>query len=82
MQEVVVEAEPALGKLLDMVEGGEEVVITRGGRPVTRLVRAERTVDRGAARAAAERIRERARALKAGAFDWEEWKAYRDEGRR
>ena len=38
--------------------------------------------DRNAARAAALRIRERAERLKLGQFDWDEWKAYRDEGRK
>jgi prevent-host-death family protein len=32
------EAKNRLGTLLDWVEGGEEVVITRHGRPVARLV--------------------------------------------
>jgi hypothetical protein len=34
------------------------------------------------ARAAMQRIRQRAKEMKLGPFDWEEWKAYRDEGRR
>jgi prevent-host-death family protein len=72
------------GKLLDLAEAGEEVVITRHGRPVARLVpdlgiTAEQ---REAARAAARRIRERAALRKTGPFNWEEWKAYRDEGRK
>jgi hypothetical protein len=29
-----------------------------------------------------QRIRQRAIEAKAGPFDWEEWKSYRDEGRR
>jgi hypothetical protein len=28
-----------------------------------------------------QRIRQRAKEMKLGPFDWEEWKAYRDEGR-
>jgi hypothetical protein len=38
--------------------------------------------NRESARAAIQRIRDRAEQLKLGRFDWEEWKAYRDEGRR
>jgi hypothetical protein len=34
------------------------------------------------ARAAMQRIRQRAKEMKLGPFDWEEWKSYRDEGRR
>lgn len=38
--------------------------------------------DRTAAIEAAEGIRALARDIKLGAFEWEEWKQYRDEGRR
>jgi antitoxin (DNA-binding transcriptional repressor) of toxin-antitoxin stability system len=43
--------------LLDLVEQGEEVTITRHGKPVARLVAPVPTVDRRAAAAAAARIR-------------------------
>jgi len=33
------EAKNTLGALLDLVERGEEIVITRRGRPVARLIR-------------------------------------------
>lgn len=51
------EAKNRLGALLDLVERGEEVVITRHGKPVARLVAPAGQVDRQAARAAAARIR-------------------------
>ena len=75
------EAKNTFGTLLDWVEEGEEIVITRRGKPVARLVG---TVVIGApdrAAAAAARIRARAATLTTGSFDWPEWKAYRDEGR-
>ena len=50
------EAKNRLGSLLDLVEGGEDVVITRRGRPVARLVRETAGVDRTAARQAAADI--------------------------
>lgn len=52
------EAKNRLGQLLDQVEGGEEVVITRRGKVVARLVPPARTTDRERGRAAARRIRE------------------------
>lgn len=72
------------GKLLDLAEAGEEVVITRHGRPVARLIpdRGITPEQREAARAAAKRIRERAAKRKTGPFNWDEWKSYRDEGRK
>jgi len=72
------------GKLLDLAEAGEEVIITRHGRPVATISgtnrRTPEQIER--ARAAADRIRKRAAERNAGPFIWEEWKAYRDEGRR
>lgn len=50
------EAKNTLGALLDMVERGEEVVITRRGKRVARLVRETDRIDREQARLAAERI--------------------------
>jgi prevent-host-death family protein len=76
------EAKNKLGQLLDLAERGEEVVITRHGKPVARLVPAKGAVNRDQAHAALKRIRERAEQLKLGPFDWSEWKAYRNEGRR
>jgi prevent-host-death family protein len=75
------EAKNRLGTLLDWVEQGEEVVITRRGKAVARLVPEGSRFNREEAREAARRIRERAAKMKLGPFDWAEWKAYRDEGR-
>lgn len=75
------EAKNKFGHLLDLVEQGEEVMITRHGKEVARLVPVRQTASRDAARAAVQRIRARAESRKLGPFDWPEWKAYRDEGR-
>lgn len=53
------EAKNNLSKLLDMVERGEEVTITRNGKPVARLVAPESDEERKArARRAMEWIKE------------------------
>lgn len=80
------EAKNTLGTLLDRVERGEEIVITRHGKPVARLVPNTWSVNQEEVRAAFERMRERARQLAKDnpgrpAFDWEELKKMRDEGR-
>jgi prevent-host-death family protein len=75
------EAKNKFGQLLDWVEEGEEVVITRHGREVARLVPARQVIDRAAAQAAIQRIRARAEERKLGHFDWAEWKTFRDDGR-
>jgi prevent-host-death family protein len=73
------QAKNTLGSLLDRVEGGEEIVITRHGRPVARLVPETGRWDVAAARAALQRIRDRAHL--GGGFDWQDLKADRDAGR-
>jgi prevent-host-death family protein len=75
------EAKNRLGHLLDLVERGEEVTITRHGREVARLVPVRPVNNREVARAALARIRSRAEQSRLGSFDWSEWKSYRDEGR-
>lgn len=63
MREIgALEAEGRLGALLDLVEQGEEVVITRGGRVVARLVPGPGVRDATAVSSAVEE----ARRLRAG----------------
>jgi prevent-host-death family protein len=73
------EAKNKLGQLLDLVEHGEEITITRHGKEVARLVPVRPIRSREEARAALWRIRERAEQRKLGRFDWSEWKSYRDD---
>ena len=75
------EAKNKLSELLDRAEHGEEIVITRRGKPVAKLGPFQSEVDRREAEEAAARLRARAKSKKRGRFDWEEWKKYRDEGR-
>ncbi len=59
------EAKSRLGQILDWVEAGEDVVITRRGKPVARLVQPARVeADRG--RDAARRIRDMRRGVTLG----------------
>ena len=74
------EAKNTLGALLDRVAQGEEIVITRHGKPVARLVPNVGRIDQAQAKAAAARMRARAKSIKAS-FDWEAVKADRDAGR-
>ena len=73
-------AKNKLGMLLDRVEHGEEIIITRYGKPVARLVPNATRIDKHQARAALERIRSRARSSKKP-FDWAAVRADRDAGR-
>ncbi|HEX9905306.1 MAG TPA: type II toxin-antitoxin system prevent-host-death family antitoxin [Propylenella sp.] len=60
------EAKNTLGTLLDLVEKGEEVVITRRGKRVARLVPDTSAKNREEARRAAERILERSKGVTLG----------------
>jgi prevent-host-death family protein len=77
------EAKTHFSQLLERAAQGKETVITRRGKAVARLVpAAPRTHDPEAARKVIERIRKRAKKSGIKGFDWNEWKKYRDEGRR
>lgn len=76
------EAKNRFSALLDLVAQGEDILITRHGKPVARLVPPEGIPRNRDAASAAARIRENAKAERLGRFDWAEWQKLRDEGRR
>jgi prevent-host-death family protein len=78
------EAKNKLSELLDEVERGGEVVITRHGKPVARLVANASESEQERKREAVETLRETRRRLAAEGvtFPLEEILAMRDEGRR
>jgi len=72
------EAKTNLSVLLDRAAAGEEVVITKHGKPVARLVAAQQ-----ADRARADKAVERLKALRKGTtLGGVSWKELRDAGRR
>jgi prevent-host-death family protein len=75
------EAKTHFAHLLQRVERGEEITITRRGRAVARLVPAVAEPEPEAALATFRRLRERGRRSGLARFDWAEWRAYRDQGR-
>ena len=72
------EAKTHLSALLDRVAEGEEVVITRHGKPIARLVRVEE-FDRARADAAFDELKRLRESTTLGGLSWKE---LRDEGRR
>lgn len=76
------EAKNTLGSLLDRVQLGEEIVITRHGKAVARLISSEGGIDRAQAGAAMDRIQARAKTLNDSSFDWARLKADRNLGRK
>jgi prevent-host-death family protein len=77
------DAKTRLSELLDRVERGEQIVITRHGKPVARLVPEGRR-DAAEALAAIDRITARRKALAAQGIriTQAEIRAWREEGRR
>ena len=71
------EAKTRLSSLLDRVAAGEEVVITKHGKPVAKLVGAQLT-DPARAEAAAAKLKELRKGTNLGDL---RWKQLRDEGR-
>ena len=72
------DAKTHLSSLLDKVSRGEEVLITRRGLPVARLIPADRSE-----RAGTEDAIQELRALRAGSrLGGLDWTVLRDEGRR
>jgi len=72
------DAKTHLSSLLDRVAAGEEVLITRHGKPVARLVAAARA-DQTRADAAFARLKDLRRGVR---LDGLSWQALRDDGRR
>jgi len=60
------EAKNTLGHLLDLAEQGEEIVITRHGKEVARLVPPKSAFNRAEARDAAKGIREMSKGVTLG----------------
>jgi prevent-host-death family protein len=60
------EAKNRLGALLDLAEKGEEIVITRRGKPVAKLVPATPSFDREKARRAAAGLLQASRGVTLG----------------
>ena len=72
------EAKTHLSSLLDRVAEGEEVLITRHGKPVARLVSAAR-IDRERVTVAYEKLK---LLRKQTTLGWLSWQTLRDAGRR
>ena len=72
------EAKTHLSSLLDRVAAGEEIVITKHGKPVARLIGAQGT-DQVRARDAVEMLKTLRKSTTLGGLSW---KKLRDEGRR
>jgi prevent-host-death family protein len=75
------EAKTHFTKIITQVIAGEEILITRRGKAVAKIIPIKETFDRDTIKAAIFRLRKLAKEMQLGSFDWDEWKSYKDEGR-
>jgi prevent-host-death family protein len=75
------EAKTHFTKIITQVISGEEILITRRGKAVAKIIPIKETFDRDTIKAAIFRLRKLAKEMQLGSFDWDEWKSYKDEGR-
>lgn len=75
------EAKTHFTKIITQVIAGEEILITRRGKAVAKIIPIKETFDRETIKAAIFRLRKLAKEMQLGSFDWDEWKSYKDEGR-
>lgn len=78
------EARKGFSKLLKRAQRDEEVVITKNGRPVAKIMPLgpkPRKHDPEAVAQALQRLRELGKSTGIKHFDWKEWKKFRDDGR-
>lgn len=76
------EAKTHLSELVECAENGEEIIITRRGKEVARIVPPKKGIDPAEVAKSLSRLRAAGKKLGVRKFDWEEWRSYRDEGRR
>ncbi len=76
------DAKNRLSALIDQVEEGQEVTITRRGKPVARLVPVATQADRAQEAVAKLHVLRQGIAARGQSFTWAELKEYRDTGRR
>ncbi len=72
------EAKTHFSALLEQVENGEQILITKHGHPIAKMVPAT-TIDREQIRKTIQRLKEFSQSNLLGDLDWKE---LRDEGRR
>ena len=75
------EAKTHFTKIITQVMAGEEILITRRGKAVAKIIPIKEPFDRETIKAAIFRLRKLAKEMQLGSFDWDEWKSYKDEGR-
>lgn len=75
------EAKTKFSELIERAMHGEEIFITKRGKPVAKIVPPDTYSNSEMAREAVTRLRNLAKEMHLGQFNWDEWKSYRDIGK-
>lgn len=76
------EAKTNFNKIINNIVNGEEVVVTKRGKPVAKIIPIEKSIDTERVKNTFLRLNNLAKEMNLGKFDWEELKSYRDEGKK
>ena len=76
------EAKTNFNKIINNVISGEEVFISKRGKPVAKIIPIEKSIDTERVKNTFLRLNNLAKEMNLGKFDWEELKSYRDEGKK
>lgn len=76
------EAKTHFARLIAQVMTGEEILITRRGKAVAKIIPITNASNTDTIQAAVLRLHNLAKEMQLREFDWEEWKNYRDQGKR
>ncbi|WP_342278672.1 MULTISPECIES: type II toxin-antitoxin system Phd/YefM family antitoxin [unclassified Candidatus Tisiphia] len=76
------DAKTHFSKILDRASKGEEILVTRRGKAVAKIVPVNTIQDIEIAEMAAVRLRKLAKEINLQPSDLEEWKKYRDVGKK
>lgn len=76
------EAKTNFNKIINNVINGEEILVTKRGKPVAKIIPIEKSFDTERVKNTFLRLNNLAKEMNLGKFDWEELKSYRDEGKK
>jgi len=76
------EAKTKFATLIKRASKGEEIVITKRGEPIAKIVPITYNQNLVSSKTTIDRLKSLAKELELGKFQWSGWKNYRDVGRK
>jgi prevent-host-death family protein len=76
------EAKTNFNRIINNVINGEEILVTKRGKPVAKIIPIDKSINFERVNNAFLRLDNLAKEMNLGKFNWEEFKSYRDEGKK